>query len=128
EILEERRRARAVHRRGWLVRRLLLTAGMLGLAPAFAAAELIFAGSSSGSFGIGFETLLFAVTLPGWALIARLYGLYGQDDRRTNHVTVDEVANVFNMVTVCTWLFFAVTWLSGVAHPAVTKLLLFWAF
>ena len=30
------------------------------------------------------------------------------------------------MVTVCTWLFFAITWLTGVAHPAVTKLLLFW--
>jgi exopolysaccharide biosynthesis polyprenyl glycosylphosphotransferase len=128
EILEERRLARTVHRRGWLVRRLLLTADMLGLILAFTAAELIFAGSSSGSLGIGFEALLFAVTLPGWVLIARLYGLYSQDDRRTNHVTVDEVANVFNMVTVCTWLFFAVTWLSGVAHPAVPKLLLFWAF
>jgi len=128
EILEERRLARSVHRRGWLVRRLLLTGDMLGLALAFTAAELIFARWSSGSFGIGFEALLFGLTLPGWALIARLYGLYSQDERRTNHVTVDEVANIFNMVTVCTWLFFALTWLSGVAYPAVPKLLLFWAF
>jgi exopolysaccharide biosynthesis polyprenyl glycosylphosphotransferase len=127
EILEQRRLAPAVHRRGWLVRRLLLTADLVGLAAAFAVAELIYAGRTSGSFGIGFETLLFAVTLPAWALIARLYGLYSQDDRRTNHVTADEVANVFNMVTVCTWLFFAITWMSGIAHPAIPKLLLFWA-
>ena len=25
------------------------------------------------------------------------------------------------MVTVCTWLFFAITWLTGVAHPAVDE-------
>jgi exopolysaccharide biosynthesis polyprenyl glycosylphosphotransferase len=128
EILEQRRLATTVHRRGWLVRRLLLAADLVGLGLAFAAAELIFARSSPGSLGIGFETLLFAVTLPAWAIVARLYGLYSQDDRRTNHVTVDEVAGVFNMVTVCTWLFFAVTWLSGIAHPAVQKLLLFWVF
>jgi exopolysaccharide biosynthesis polyprenyl glycosylphosphotransferase len=127
EILEQRRLASAVHRRGWLVRRLLLTADLVGLAAAFAIAEVIYAGRTSGSFGPGFETLLFAVTLPAWAVIARLYGLYSQDDRRTNHVTADEVANVFNMVTVCTWLFFAITWLSGIAHPAIPKLLLFWA-
>ena len=128
DILERRRRAKTVHRRGWLVRRLLLTADLLGLATAFAAAELIFAGSSRGTLGIAYETLLFAVTLPAWVIIARLYGLYTQDDRRTNHVTTDEVANIFNMVTVCTWLFFAITWLSGIAHPAVQKLLWFWAF
>jgi exopolysaccharide biosynthesis polyprenyl glycosylphosphotransferase len=127
EILEQRRRAVAVHRRGWLVRRLLLCADVAGLLTAFFVAELFFAGRSSGNFDFGSEALLFAATLPGWILIARLSGLYGHDDRRTNHVTTDEVADLFHMVTVCTWLFFAVTWITGVAHPSIPKLLLFWA-
>ena len=96
---------------------------MVGLVAAFVVTDLIFVGRRSGSLSIGFEALLFGVTLPVWVVVARLYGLYSQDDQRTNHVTSDEVANVFNMVTVCTWLFFATTWVSGVAHPAVPKLL-----
>jgi exopolysaccharide biosynthesis polyprenyl glycosylphosphotransferase len=127
EILEQRRRATAVHRRGWLVRRFLLAADVVGLLGAFLTADLIFLGDTSGKFDLGAETLLFAATLPAWIVIARLFGLYSQDDRRTNHVTTDEVASVFHMVTVCTWLFFVVTWLTGVAHPAVSKLLFFWA-
>jgi exopolysaccharide biosynthesis polyprenyl glycosylphosphotransferase len=126
EILEHRRLSGSVHRRGWVMRRFLLCADLVGLLVAFFAAEILFAGTTPGRFDFGAETLLFVVTLPGWVLVARLYGLYGQDDRRLNHVTVDETASVFNMVTVCTWLFFAITWLTGVAHPAVTKLLLFW--
>ena len=126
EILEHRRLSGSVHRRGWVMRRFLLCADLMGLLVAFFAAEIIFAGTTPGRFDFGAETLLFLLTLPGWALIARLYGLYGHDDRRLNHVTADETASVFNMVTVCTWLFFAITWLTGVAHPAVTKLLLFW--
>ena len=115
-------------RRGWLVRRFLVTADVAGLLLAFAIAELIVVGPGSGRFDVLTETLAFIATLPGWVLVARLYGLYSQDDQRTNHTTTDEVANVFNMVTVCTWLFFAVSWVSGAAHPAVPKLLLFWLF
>jgi exopolysaccharide biosynthesis polyprenyl glycosylphosphotransferase len=74
------------------------------------------------------EWILFMVSLPGWVLIARLYGLYSQDEQRTNHLTTDEAAHAFHMVTVCTWILFAFTWLSGVAHPGVAKLVLFWAF
>ena len=115
-------------RRGWLVRRFLVAADVLGLLAAFAIAELIVVGPGSGRFDVVAETLAFIATLPGWVLVTRLYGLYSQDDQRTNHTTTDEVANVFNMVTVCTWLFFAVSWVSGAAHPAVPKLLLFWVF
>ena len=105
EILERRRRATSVHRRGWLVRRCLLLADLVGLLVAFFAAEAIYLGKTSGRFDFGAESLLFVLTLPAWVLVARLYGLYGHDDRRTNHATVDETASVFNMVTVCTWLF-----------------------
>jgi len=127
DILERRRRAAAVHRRGWLVRRMLLCGDLLGLLSAFFLAELIFGSRGSGSFDFGFEGILFAATLPAWILAGWLYGLYSHDDRHTNHTTTDEVASVFHLVTVCTWLFFAFTWVTGLAHPAVEKLLLFWA-
>lgn len=126
QILERRRLSASVHRRGWLVRRCLLGADLVGLLAAFCAAEVVYIHSTSGRFGFGTEALLFLLTLPAWVFIARMYGLYSQDDRRTYHATVDETAGVFNMVTVCTWLFFAVTWLTGLAHPAIAKLLIFW--
>jgi exopolysaccharide biosynthesis polyprenyl glycosylphosphotransferase len=116
------------YRRGWLVRRVLFAADMAGLLVAFFLAEAVFVGTSTGSFDVATEALLFCVTLPLWGLIARMYGLYSLDEQRTNHVTTDEAATVFNMVTVCTWLFFAFTWLTGVAYPDVRKLLLFWVF
>ena len=81
---------------------------MAGLLAAFFAAEAVYVRSTSGRFDFGAEALLFVLTLPAWVVIARMYGLYSQDDRRTYHATVDETASVFNMVTVCTWLFFAV--------------------
>jgi exopolysaccharide biosynthesis polyprenyl glycosylphosphotransferase len=127
EIVGRRRQAAVVHRRGWLIRRLLLLTDLLGLLGAFLLAELIFAGTNAGAGNPSLEIVLFSATLPGWVVVARLYGLYSQDDRRTNHTTVDEVASIFHMVTVSTWLFFSFAWLTGVVHPAVPKLLLFWA-
>ena len=126
-ILEQRRLAKA-HRRGWVVRRFLLAADVAGLLVAFAISQSMYLGRSSGKFDLRTEALLFVLTLPLWVLIARLYGLYSYDDQRTNHLTTDEVAQVFHLVTVGTWLFFAFTWLTGFAHPDVPKLLVFWAF
>ena len=127
EIADRRRQAAVVRHRGWLIRRLLLLTDLLGLLGAFLLAELIFAGTTANAGNPLLEIVLFGATLPGWVVVARFYGLYSQDDRRTNHTTVDEVANIFHMVTVSTWLFFAFAWLTGVVHPAVPKLLLFWA-
>ena len=126
DILEQRRLAKA-HRRGWLVRRFLLGADVAGLLVAFALSQSVYLGRPGGKFDLRTESLLFAATLPLWVLIARLYGLYSYDDQRTNHLTTDEVAQVFHLVTVGTWLFFAFTWLTGFAHPDVPKLLIFWA-
>jgi exopolysaccharide biosynthesis polyprenyl glycosylphosphotransferase len=126
EILDQRRRAKS-HRRGWLVRRLLLGADLSALLAAFCVSQGVFLNTAPGTFDTRVESLLFVLTLPGWVVIARLYGLYSYDDQRTNHTTLDEAAQVFHLVTVCTWLFFALTWLTGFAHPNVKKLLLFWA-
>jgi exopolysaccharide biosynthesis polyprenyl glycosylphosphotransferase len=125
---QERPETVKAHHRGWLVRRVLVVADLAGLLGAFVIAEAVVAGTSPGTFNLFSEVLLFVATLPAWVLVARVYGLYGLDDQRTNHTTTDEWANVFNMVTVCTWLFFAFCWLSGIAHPQVEKLLFFWLF
>ena len=50
EILESRRTARQTHRRGWLVRRMLLFADLAGLATAFIVVELAF-GTGLGTAG-----------------------------------------------------------------------------
>ena len=69
----------------------------------------------------------FLVTLPGWVVIAKLYGLYDHDEERTDHSTADDFAGVFHMVTVCTWLFWAGAFVTGLAHPTTAEALIFWA-
>ena len=59
EILRRRERSTVLKRRGWLVRRALLTADVLGLLLAFAAALALDAGPTSGG-----ELVLFALTIP----------------------------------------------------------------
>jgi exopolysaccharide biosynthesis polyprenyl glycosylphosphotransferase len=127
EILERRRRTAVVHRRGWLVRRLLLIADFVGLVTALLLSEWIVNRYSAGSFDTQQEIIVFLATLPGWVVIAKVYGLYDRDEEQTDHSTADEFAGVFHMVTVCTWLFTVGSYLSGFAHPTAAKLVLFWA-
>ena len=70
--------------------------------------------------------LVFLLSIPLWLALARVYGLYDSDETRTDHSSVDDLFSLFNMLTVGTWAFFIATWLTGVAHPTVPKLLLFW--
>lgn len=72
------------------------------------------------------EVLVFLATLPLWIAVARLYGIYGRDEQRANHSTVDDLVGVFHLVTIGSWLFFAGTWLSGVADPNLRKIAAFW--
>ncbi len=129
EIVERRRRTAIVRRRGWLVRRALLLADLVGLLLAFFVAQWLFGASESAIDHVGEETewLVFLMTLPGWAIVAKLYGLYDRDEERTDHSTVDDVVGVFHLVTVGTWLFFATAWLTGIANPDMPKLVAFWA-
>jgi exopolysaccharide biosynthesis polyprenyl glycosylphosphotransferase len=128
-ILDRRRRTATVHRRGWLVHRMLLLADVVGLAAAFLLVEFL---SGIHAPVIGHvewqaEFLIFTLSLPGWIVVTKLYGLYDRDEERTDHSTTDDVVGVFHMVTVCTWFFFAFAYLTKVAHPDAPKLLLFWA-
>jgi exopolysaccharide biosynthesis polyprenyl glycosylphosphotransferase len=123
------RRRGTVRRRGWLVRRLLLLADVLGLSMSFLLTELLRGGGGGAvgnTFGLEEEVLLFTVTLPVWVVIATLYGLYDRDEERTDHTTVDDFAGVFHLVTICTWLLFAGAAVTGAAALDWTKLLTFW--
>jgi exopolysaccharide biosynthesis polyprenyl glycosylphosphotransferase len=125
----ERRRSEAVARgRGWLVRRALVAADVLGLVLAFLSAELLFgdAGGSVDHVDTRLEPVLFALTLPGWIVVAKLYGLYDRDERRTDHTTADDVVPIFHMVTVGAWAFFVAAWVTGLAEPDLPKLMAFW--
>jgi exopolysaccharide biosynthesis polyprenyl glycosylphosphotransferase len=130
EILDQRRRTGVVRRRGWLVRRMLLLADLLGLSFAFLIAQVLFGLDVERNDHInpGTEYLIFMATLPVWIVVAKLYGLYERDEERTDHSTADDVVGVFHVVTVGAWLFFVGAWLTGLAGVDVPKLLSFWAF
>lgn len=127
EILDRRRKTAIVKRRGWLVRRLLLLADVIGLIGAFVIAQLIWGLNASGRVAPFDETFLFLATLPGWIVVVKLYGLYDRDEERTDHSTIDDLVGVFHMVTVGTWIFFAGAHVTGVASPDLTKIATFWA-
>jgi exopolysaccharide biosynthesis polyprenyl glycosylphosphotransferase len=128
EIVERRRRTATVRRRGWLVRRALLAADVFGLFMAFLVAQFLFLHQAApiDRLGPDAEWLLFLLTLPGWIVVAKLYGLYDRDEERTDHSTADDVVGVFHLVTVGAWLFFAGAWFTGAAAPHMPKLVTFW--
>lgn len=117
-------------RRGWLVRRALLCADLLGLGIAFVAATTVFGpnphAGPADAVSPAFEHLLFLLSLPVWIVAATMYGLYKNDEERTDHSTVDDLLPVFHLVSIGTWIFFAGVTLSELSHPQLSKLMLFW--
>ncbi len=117
-------------RRGWLVRRALLASDLLGLAVAFAIAEIARGGGSGtgvNRFSDADELFVFLLSLPVCVLIARAYRLYDLDEERTDHSTADEVARIFQFVTVSAWLVYLISFVTGIAHPDFGKIAIFWA-
>ena len=119
----------SAHRRGWLVRRALMVADLLGLAAAFSISEAIYRGvpSPANSLGTGSEYVAFFAVLPLWVVAAKIYGLYDRDEARADHSTADDIVGVFHLVTIVAWLLFAGAYMTGVAQPAFTKVVTFWA-
>jgi exopolysaccharide biosynthesis polyprenyl glycosylphosphotransferase len=127
EILDHRRRTAVVRRRGWLVRRMLLGADVIGLLAAMLLAEwVVNTNSNAGALDAPTETLILVASIPAWIVVAKIYGLYDKDEERTDHSTTDDLAGVFHVITICTWLFWAGTYLTGIAHPTAPKLVVFW--
>jgi exopolysaccharide biosynthesis polyprenyl glycosylphosphotransferase len=104
---------------------MLVAADVLGLTVAFVAAAVIF-GGASGGLVTPREALLFVCSLPIWIVIARIYRLYDADEERTHHPTTDDIVGVFHLVTVGTWMFFGLVWVTGTAHPNVGHVLTLW--
>ena len=123
------RRLGRVRGRGWLVRRMLLLADVLGLTCALVAAELLFGSSGTTRDRIDpkLELLIFWVTIPVWVVLAKVYGLYHRDEERTDHSTPDDLVPVFHLVTVGAWAIFLSARLTGLADPQLGKLAAFWA-
>jgi exopolysaccharide biosynthesis polyprenyl glycosylphosphotransferase len=127
EILARRRRSATIRRRGWLVRRMLLLADVVGLSFAFVSAVLLFGSTGPrDEVNLRSEIILFLVSLPGWLLLAKVHGLYERDEERADHTTVDDIVGVFHLVTIGAWLFFVGAWATGLADPKLHKLAFFW--
>ena len=98
-------------RRAWLVPRSLLVADLAGLSLAYLLATLV--SSGDGALGSSKEMLVFALTLPGWAIVAKLHGLYERDQERADNSTADDVVGVFHIVTIGVWLLLVASRLAG---------------
>ena len=116
---DESAEARGGHRRGWLVRRMLVLADVVGLAVAFVLVGLV--------FRMDWELLAISLaSLPMWIVIARIYRLYDQDEERTHHPTSDDLAGVFHLVTIGTWIMYIAVRALGIAHPTLPKTVFLW--
>jgi exopolysaccharide biosynthesis polyprenyl glycosylphosphotransferase len=111
--------------RGWLLRRTLVVADVLGLAVAFVTTEILPA--SNHGVSVSIKLAVFAVSLPTWILMAMVYGLYSRDEERADHSTADDVAGIYHLVTVGTWLLVVGTWLIGLRYLQVGRIAIFWA-
>jgi exopolysaccharide biosynthesis polyprenyl glycosylphosphotransferase len=101
DFIDWTRRAPLARRRGWLIRRLLLLADMLGFTLAVLVAQQ--AGASA----------WYVLSLPLWIVLARLYGLYNGDEDRAHTSTVDDVAGIFHVFTIGAFTLLAGSLLAG---------------
>ena len=125
--VEGRRRASLRGRRGWIMRRALLVADVVGLLLAFLTAGVIVGAAESGArLLVSTEVGLLVVCLPLWVVGAKLAGLYDRDDEQAAGSTLGDVWFIAVIVTVGTWFFTVVDWLTSVADPGFGKLVVFW--
>jgi exopolysaccharide biosynthesis polyprenyl glycosylphosphotransferase len=127
-LLERRRTTGRRHRRGWLMRRLLLAADVFGYVVAVVAVELIY-GSRGAPDAVPLlqELALFAAGLPAFLVAAKLFGLYDRDEERADHSTSDDLLRVFLLMTVGVFVMTRLPALGGGADPDLTKFTAFWA-
>lgn len=97
-------------RRDKISRRMLLLADVTGILIALYAAALIVDFRAD-----PFQLVLYALpTLPAWAVLFKLYGLYDRDVKRISHTGIDDVPHLFHALVVGILLFWAyVKWVPG---------------
>ena len=109
------------------MRRLLLAADVIGLMSAFLLALAVGPATPvADRVNVWWEIALFAASLPLWVFLARAHSLYDRDEERSDHSTVDDIFGVFQVVTIGTWSFLAITHLAGLPHPTLPRLVIFW--
>jgi exopolysaccharide biosynthesis polyprenyl glycosylphosphotransferase len=120
ELLGRRRLAKRLRDRGWLLRRLLLAGDLLGLSLGFLVAAVAVAPVAD----VLVQFAIFVLFLPAWAVAAKLFGLYDEDETRADHSTLDDLGRVFLLVTLGGFGFAVVT---GYTTLDMTQVLVFWA-
>jgi exopolysaccharide biosynthesis polyprenyl glycosylphosphotransferase len=91
-------------RRDYIIRRLLVSADVLGIVLALVVTAAVDPLGGSGSV-----VLWGLITLPMWIVVFKLYGLYDRDLKRVSHSTVDDLPWLFHGVvigTLITWALF----------------------
>ncbi len=87
--------ARGYGRRDYILRRLLVFSDASCLAMAMVLSMWFTSGVDGHSWH---ESLLYCLlTLPGWVVLFKLYGLYERDAKRLSHSTVDDLPSLFHV-------------------------------
>jgi exopolysaccharide biosynthesis polyprenyl glycosylphosphotransferase len=112
--------------RGWLMRRLLLVADVVGLTTAFLLSLAITAPANGSAIAAPWEITLFLATLPLWAILFRVHGLYDRDEERSDHSTVDDLFGVFQVLSLGSWGFVVAAHFAPAPHLSLSRLIVFW--
>jgi exopolysaccharide biosynthesis polyprenyl glycosylphosphotransferase len=122
-VVSLRRRIVRKRDRGWLIRRMLLLADLAALSLAFILATTLHHANDA---NVVREALLLLTTLPAWVVAAKIYGLYDRDEERADHTGADDLAGVFNLVTVGCWFLLVLGEASALDAPDLASMVVFW--
>jgi exopolysaccharide biosynthesis polyprenyl glycosylphosphotransferase len=125
-LVDGRRSSSGIRRRGWLMRRMLLVADLVGLMAAFGIAQIWEQATGNDHVSATAEYVVLLLSLPVWVVVAKLYGLYDRDEERTDHSTVDDLMGVLHLVTVGSWIVFIGSSLTSQLEPSFGRIALFW--
>lgn len=125
DIVARRLGAPPPRRRRWLLHRALAAADTLGLFLAFVVATAAFQGQG-GDLQLRGEIASFLCAVPIWILLAKLHGLYDQEEEGAGHSALDDITGVFNVSTIGVWLFFLVSQATAVLDPSLARMIVFW--
>jgi exopolysaccharide biosynthesis polyprenyl glycosylphosphotransferase len=97
-ILAHRRGGSIAKRRGWLVRRALFLADIVGIVAGVTLVSLIAEGSP-----------WYVLIAPLGIMLGKLYGLYDGDEEHAHHTTVGDMIGVFHVFTISAFLLIAIS-------------------
>ena len=107
-----------------LVPGMLVAGDLFGLTLSYVLANLWW--GDTRPLGSARELKIFVLSLPCWIIVATLQGLYRRDYERAAHWTSDELARVFQFVTIAAWLLLVSSRLDGLNTPPVLNVAMFW--